>query len=61
MNYRDHGNGAIFTCGDLSISLIWARNSVFVFDSHFRNKEGYQVANGKAVPLEFSSLTALNN
>ena len=47
MNSRDHGIGAIFTCDSLSIALIRARSSVFISDSHSRNKEGYQDANGK--------------
>ena len=61
MNSRVHGNGPIFTCGSLSIALIWARNSEFNFDSHFHNKEVYPDANAKAALLEFSSLTKLNN
>lgn len=61
MNSRCYGNSAIFTCGGLSIALIWARNSVFNFDSYSRNKGGYQDANGRVVLLEFSSLTTLNN
>ena len=60
LNSRDHGNGAIFICGGLSIALIWARNSIFPFDSHARNKEGCLVPHGKAVLLEFSLLGILN-
>ena len=55
------GNGATFTCGGLSFSLIWVRNGVFLFDCHSRNIEGFPDPNGCAVPLEFRLMRSLNN
>lgn len=43
-----------FTCGGLNIALIWFEIQ------YFHNTEGYQVQQGKAALLEFSSLTILN-
>ena len=40
----DIGNGAIFTCGGLSFALIWHKASVFVFDSHGRNRNGHDIS-----------------
>ena len=34
------GNGLIFTTNGYCFSLIWAKQNVFLFDSHSRNKEG---------------------
>ena len=55
------GNGVIFTCGRLSVSLIWGRNGVFLFDSHIRNIEGFADPKGSAVLLEFRLIRSLNN
>ena len=43
-NYRhysesDRGNGKIFTCGEDSVTAIWAENNVFLFDSHSPNTD----------------------
>ena len=38
------GNGAIFTRAGTSIALIWNTNSVFVFDSHGRDKKGCHIS-----------------
>ena len=35
--------------------------SVFLFDSHGRNNQGFHDPNGKATLLEFRSMTSLNN
>ena len=55
------GNGAIFTCGGLSVSLIWGRNGVFLFDSHSRNIEGFPDPKSSAVFLEITLIRSLNN
>ena len=34
------GNGLIFTTNGYCFSLIWAKQIVFLFDSHSRNNEG---------------------
>ena len=33
---HETGNGLIFMTGGFTISLIWSKNSVFLFDSHSR-------------------------
>ena len=38
------GNGAIFICAGLSFVLIWHKISVFVFDSHSRNRNGHDIS-----------------
>ena len=35
LNPRDHGNGAIFISGNLSIALIWAQNSTWLVNMAF--------------------------
>ena len=45
----------------MSVSLIWGRNGVFLFDSHSRNIEGFPYPNGSAVLLEFRLIRSLNN
>ena len=65
-NYRNYteserGNGAIFTRAGFSIAIIWWNNSIFVFDSHSRNADGYHDPNGKAILLEFCLVSSLNS
>ena len=55
------GNGAIFTCGGLSVLLIWSRNGIFLFESHSGNIEGFPDPNGSAILLEFRLILSLNN
>ena len=40
----DIGNGAIFTCADLSFALVWHKISVFLFDSHSRDRNGHDIS-----------------
>ena len=56
-NYTEseRGNGAIFTCAGFGIAIIWWNNSVFVFDSHSRNADGY--CSGKENCLNFIATT----
>ena len=56
----DIGSGAIFTCAGLSFALIWHGTSVFVFDSHSRDRNGHHISNGQSVLLEFRSVKVLN-
>ena len=56
-NYRNYteserSDGTIFTCACFSIGIKWWTNSVFAFDSHSQNTDGYHDPNGKAVLLE---------
>ena len=56
-NYRNYteserSDGTIFTCACFSTGIKWWTNSVFAFDSHSRNTDGYHDPNGKAVLLE---------
>ena len=65
-NFRNYtefkrGNSAIFTCSGFSIAIIQWINSLFVFDSHSRNADGYHDPNGKAILLEFRLVTSLNS
>ena len=55
------GNGAVFTCTGFSFTLIWRKNTIYVFDAHCRDSEGTDVPNGPAVLLEFKTLNALNS
>ena len=57
----ERGNEAIFTCAGFSIAIIWWNNSLFVFDSHSRNADGYHDSNGKAILLEFHLVSSLNS
>ena len=52
----DTGNGLIFTTGGFSFSIIWSKNSVFLFDSHSRDENGGFVSNGCSVILSFRYL-----
>ena len=54
------GNGAIFTCAGFSFALIWNKNSVFVFGSHSRDRNGCRVPNGQSVLLGLRSVDILN-
>ena len=49
------GNGAIFTCAGFSFALIWTKRSIFVFDSHSRNNQGFHIPKS-----EFHSIKELN-
>ena len=65
-NFRNYieserGNGAIFTCTGFSIAIIWWNKSLFVFDSHRRNGDGYHDPNEKAIILEFRLVKLLNS
>ena len=65
-NFRNYteierGNRAIFTCSSFSIAIIQWNNSLFVFDSHSRNADGYHDSNGRAIRLEFRLVTSLNS
>ena len=53
----DVGNGVIFTTGGYSFSLIWTKNSVFLFDSHSRDLNGSFTEQGTAVALSFKTLS----
>ena len=39
---------------------MWNKASVFLFDSHSRNDQGFHDPDGKATLLEFRSMTSLN-
>ena len=57
----DTGNGSIFTCaGGLRFPLIWHKTSVFVFDSHSRDRNGHHISNGQSVLVKFCSVKVLN-
>ena len=58
---RDTGNGLIFMTGGFTISLIWSKNAVFLFDSHSRDGNGAFTNNGSSVVLSFKSLIDVNN
>lgn len=45
MTSESSGNGAIFTCAEFSFPLMWNKNSVFLFDSHSRDRNGSHVPN----------------
>ena len=57
---RETGNGLIFTTGGFTISLIWSKNSVFLFDSHSRDGNGTFTSNGNSIVLSFKSLIDVN-
>ena len=40
----DISNGTIFTCAGLSFALIWHKTSIFVFDSHSRDRNGHDIS-----------------
>ena len=47
--------------GGFTISLIWSKNAVFLFDSHSRDGNGAFTNNGSSVVLSFKSLIDVNN
>ena len=57
---RETGNGLIFMTGGFTISLIWSKNSVFLFDSHSRDGNGTFTSNGNSIVLSFKSLIDVN-
>ena len=61
MTSESLGNGAVFTCAGFSFALLWNKNSVFVFDSHNRDRNGCHVSNGQSVLLELRSVDILNS
>ena len=56
----DIGNGTIFTCSGLSFALNRHKTSVFVFDSHSRDRNGHHISICQSVLLEFRSVKVLN-
>ena len=58
---RNTSDGAIFTCAGFSVAIMWNKKSVFLFNSHSRNNQGFHYPNGKAALLEFRSMASLNN
>ena len=55
------GNGIIFmTCG-FTISLIWSKKIVFLFDSHSQDKNGAFTPSGSSVLLAFKSLSGVQD
>ena len=50
------GNGLIFVISGFMFSLIWDNSSVYLFDSHSRDKNGQISAFGTSVLLKFKSL-----
>ena len=52
---NDTGNGLIFMAGGYTISLIWAKNFLFLFDSHSRDGSGAFSADGSSIVLSFKS------
>ena len=51
------GNGLMFTTNGYCFSLILAKQNVFLFDSHSRNKEGAFVESGSSILLAFKTLS----
>ena len=54
------GNNAIFTWLGLRFAFTWHKTSVFVFDSHSRDRNNHRISNGQSVLLEFRSVKVLN-
>ena len=44
-----------------TLLLFWGKKSIFLFDSHGSNTEGYHDPSGQSVLLKFSWITILNN
>ena len=61
LTQRNTGGGAIFTCAGFRVAIMWSKTSLFLFDSHSRNNQGFHDRNGKATLLEFRWMTSLNN
>ena len=53
LTQRNTGGGAIFTCAGFRVAIMWSKTSLFLFDSHSRNNQGFHDRNGKATLLEF--------
>ena len=53
LTQRNTGGGAIFTCAGFRVAIMWSKTSLFLFDSHSRNNQGFHGRNGKARLLEF--------
>ena len=55
------GNGLIFTTHGYCFSLIWAKQNIYLFDSHSRNKDGSFIASGSSILLAFKTLSDVEN
>ena len=55
------GNGLIFTTHGYCFSLIWAKQKIYLFDPHSRNKDGSFIASGSSTLLAFKSLSNVEN
>ena len=56
---HDIGNGALFFVNKYTVSLIWSKKTIFLFDSHSRDSDG--CIDGTSVLLKFKSTFELQN
>lgn len=56
MNSASVGNGLIFIAGGYSVSIIWEKMSIYLFDPHSRDSHGSFSLDGSSILLKFKSL-----
>ena len=52
---------SIITCIGLTFTLIWNKNTIFIFDPHSCTIDDSQVPNDQAVPLKFTFIRDVND
>ena len=54
---QDIGTGLLFLIDGFTFSVIWSKSGFYVFDSHSRDSESFQIPNGTSVLLRFRTLS----
>ena len=53
------GAGALLIVKNYTLGLIWGNGSIYLFDSHIKDKNGNLSSSGTAVLLKFDTLYSL--
>ena len=54
-NMLSNSSGLLFFMKGLCVSVVWASNHYFLFDSHSRNENGEWCSNGSSILLKFQT------
>ena len=57
VDFSDRSNGIIFFVSDTSLSQLWNKIYIFLFDSHSRDDQGKISPDGTAILIKFTSLS----
>ena len=64
MSYQETlntGNGLIFFMNGYTVTLIWSKQGLFLFDSLCRSAEGFVALDGYSILMKFKSLDEVQN